>query len=148
MNATRRILTLIGLTVAVIAGASLPASATYADTAAVSTAVTTATVAAPTQVEAIATCTTTYDPVTLTSTTSVSLKVEWWRSTSRGVIGYVITAHPAAGPSYEFARTGDTDERSSLEKQALLNSKPRFTVTTLTSYGWTAVSAQTPVLSC
>ena len=86
MNAIRRILILSVLTVAVIAGASLPAWATYADSQALpTTTIVTVTVAPPTQVEAKATCTTTVDPATGATTTTVQAKVEWHRSTTPGV---------------------------------------------------------------
>ncbi len=56
MTGIRRGLILLGLTVAVIIGASLPASATFADAVAVKTTISTTTVAAPTNVVGKLTC--------------------------------------------------------------------------------------------
>jgi hypothetical protein len=79
MTAIRRALILTGLTVAVVISATVPASATFADTAAVSHTVSTGTVAAPAGVTVNDYCTTTTttvrqtvrtDPVTLVATTT------------------------------------------------------------------------------
>ena len=151
MTTTRRALVLIALVAGVLFASGAAAQASYSDTAtltATPTSVSTATVTAPTQVEAKPTCTTTYDATTGTSTTSVTIKVEWWRSNSRGVTGYAINVHPQNGPSYELVRTGPTDEVYQVVDQTLLDSRPRFSITTLTSYRWTAESLRTPVVTC
>jgi hypothetical protein len=79
MTAIRRALILTGLTMAVVISATVPASATFADTAAVSHTVSTGTVAAPAGVTVNDYCTTTTttvrqtvrtDPVTLVATTT------------------------------------------------------------------------------
>ena len=59
MTATRRILVLAGTILTVMIGTSLPASATYADTAARTTSITTATVQAPTALTVNDSCVTT-----------------------------------------------------------------------------------------
>ena len=64
MSITRRALALIGLTVAVLIGGSIPASATFSEAVAMSATIGTATITPPTQVEAKNICTTTVDPVT------------------------------------------------------------------------------------
>ena len=151
MTAIRRITTVLGLTVAVIAFASLPASATYSSSTTVrTTTIATATVAAPTQVEAKATCTTAVDPATGATTTTVEqAKVEWHASATVGVSGYRVTVHLANGASTVVAQTGATaDEIFPDVDHAYLSQQPRYSVTTLTRYGWTAVSAKTGVLSC
>ena len=149
MNAIRRSLILIVLTVSVIAGASLPAWAAFTDSLKVSTAIATTTVAPPTQVEAKATCTTTVDPSTGVTTTTVQAKVEWHRSATPGVSGYRVTVHLANGTSSVVAQTSATgDEIFPDVDPAYLSRQPRYSITTLTSYGWTAESAKTGVLSC
>jgi hypothetical protein len=199
MTATRRILTLIGLTVAVIAGASLPASATYADTAAVATTIATGTVAAPASVTVNDTCTTTTTVVrrtvytnpgtgeqiqtaysstttyaastsnvqgattttvagpgpnettttTTTKNTDLSVTASWAASGSRGVSGYLVTAHLNDGSTYQMAQTIPSVLTTGTTVDAdYLSFQPRLSVTTLTNYGWTATTAQTPVLSC
>lgn len=201
MTATRRILILIGLTVAVIAGASLPASATYADTAAVpTTTIATGTVAAPASVSINDTCTTTttvvrrtvytnpgtgwqketaysstttsaastsnvqgtttttvagpgpHEKTTTTTTrnTDLSVTASWAASGSRGVNGYRVTAHLNDGSTYQVAQTIPsvlTTGTTTVDAD-YLSFQPRLSVTTLTNYGWTATTAQTPVLSC
>ena len=200
MTATRRILILIGLTVAVIAGASLPASADFADLAPVpTTTVSTGTVAAPASITVNDTCTTTTttvkrtvytDPVTSvqtqtaysstsssaasstnvnyysstsaagpglyeTTTTTVTQNTElyvtatWAASASRGVSGYLVNAHLVDGSVYPMAQTAPTVLTTSAGVDAdYLAYAPRLSVMTLTTYGWTATTAQTPVLSC
>jgi hypothetical protein len=149
MNGIRRALILLGLTVAVIAGAGVPAWATYRDSAEMATAITTATVAPPTQVEAKATCTTTVDPSTGATTTTVQAKVEWHGSATPGVSGYRVTVHLANGTSSVVAQTGATgDEIFPDVDPAYLSQRPRYSITTLTGYGWTAESPKTGVLSC
>jgi hypothetical protein len=199
MTAKRRILILIGLTVAVIAGASLPASATYADTAAVATTIATGTVAAPASVTVNDTCTTTTTVVrrtvytnpgtgeqiqtaysstttsatstsnvqgvttttaagpgpnettttTTTRNTDLSVTAAWTASASRGVSGYLANAHLSDGTVYPMAQTAPGVLSTSANVDAdYLTYAPRLSVTTLTTYGWTATTAQTPVLSC
>ena len=151
MNAIRRILTLIILTAAVIAGASVPAWATYTTSKALpATTILTPTVEAPTQVEAKAICTTTVDPTTGATTTTVQAKVEWHRSTTVGVSGYRVTVHLANGTSSVVTQTSASVEEifPDVTPTYLSQQQPRYSITTLTSYGWTAVSAKTGVLSC
>ena len=150
MTAIRRILILSVLTVAVIAGASIPASATYAtSTALPTTTILTPTVEPPTQVEAKATCTTTINPTTGATTTTVQAKVEWHRSTTVGVSGYRVTVFLANGTSSVLAQTSAAvEEIFPNVTPAYLSQQPRYSITTLTSYGWTAESAKTGVLSC
>ncbi|MGK5173156.1 hypothetical protein [Geodermatophilus sp. CPCC 205761] len=150
MTTTRRALALLTLTLAVLVTATLPANAAFDDPApAVTATVGTLTVQPPTQVEAKGLCTTTTDPATGAVTTTVQAKIEWWRSTSPGVTGYVVTAHLNNGASYVMARTDATaDEVFDSADASHLQYQPRFTITTLTSYGWTAVSVRSGVLTC
>jgi hypothetical protein len=147
MTRTRRIANLLGLTVAMLTGGMLPASATFSDSVALTTTVGTATIAPPTQVEAKSICTTTVDPVTLRSTTTVQVKIEWWRSTSPRVTGYRVTAYPAGGSPYTLTVTGPTDEVAVYDSNVLA-SNSRITVTSLTQSTWTAESGKSPVLPC
>jgi hypothetical protein len=150
MFAIRRMITVVGLTVAVITAASGPAWAKYAtSTALPTTTILTPTVAPPTQVEAKAICTTTVDPLTGAATTTVQAKVEWHRSTTVGISGYRVTAHLANGTSSVVAQTSASgDEIFPDVTPAYLSQQPRYSITTLTSYGWTAQSEKTGVVSC
>jgi hypothetical protein len=80
----------------------------------------------------------------------VNAMVEWQRSlTTRGVTGYRVTAHLSNGTTTVMAQTdAGTFEVYGSSPQANLAYSPRFSVTTLTSYGWTAESAKSAVLSC
>jgi hypothetical protein len=158
MTRTRRVLTLIGLAVAITVAGTVPASATFSETVDVSTSVVTGTVAAPTSVTVADWCqtvpTTTVDPLTGVSTTTYSYlyhaTVSWPASTTaRGVIGYRVMAHLNNGTSMVMAETPATVRTVSASvDQYYLQFQPRVSVQTLTSYGWTAESAQTPVLTC
>ncbi|WP_167760617.1 hypothetical protein [Blastococcus sp. CT_GayMR16] len=200
MNAVRRILILIPLTVAIITGASLPAWADYNDLSAIDpTTVSTLTVAAPSSVTVNNYCVTTKtttrqtvrtDPLTgvatttayssssssvtspsnvqsyttssaagpgadetttttVTENTDLRVTTNWSASATPGVSGYLVSAHLADGSSYAMAQTGAATLSTSGGADAdYIAYSPRLSVTTLTSYGWTATTAQTPVLSC
>ena len=147
MSITRRALTLIGLTAAVLIGGSIPASATFSETVPVATTVGTATIAPPTQVEAKTLCTTTVDPVTQVATTTSKVKIEWWASTSPRTTGYRVTVHPAGAPAYTLATTGKTNELF-VSPSSVHGQNPRISVTTLTGTAWTAQSALTGITPC
>jgi hypothetical protein len=146
MSITRRALTLIGLTAAVLIGGSIPASATFSEAVPISTTIGTATITPPTQVEAKNVCTTTVDPVTQATTTTTQLKVEWWQSTSPRTTGYRVTVHPAGSATYTLAVTGPTDEV--LLSASVAGQNPRISVTTLTGTAWTAQSPLIGIAQC
>ena len=200
MTTTRRALVLIGLTLAVMIGAAIPASATFADSVKVSTSVATGTVAAPASVTVDDYCVTTtttekrttytnpstgvitqtgyswttsearntfneqssvttseVDPVdantktstTVTKSTDLVVNMSWTASASRGVSGYVVSAHPYGGAGQAMAQTAATTTWASGRVSAYnLDYAATLSVTTLTSYGWTAQSAQTARLAC
>lgn len=154
----RRAATVVALTLAVIVGASLPASATFADAATVSTSVTTLTVAAPTGLTVSGYCSTTssttWDATTSTYVTTYSYwytaTVTWPASTTpRGVSGYRVTAYLNNGTSAVMGTTdAATRTMTQTADRAYLSYQPRISVSTLTSYGWTAESAKSAVLAC
>jgi hypothetical protein len=199
MFGIRRILILSVLTVAVIAGASVPAWASYADSTTVSTTIVTTTVAAPARLTVNDSCTTTTtvvrrtvrtDPytgvqtqtaysstsisaasssnvqssatstvagpgwnetttTTTTKNTDLTVSASWPASASRGVSGYLVTAHLADGTSYPMAQTAaGTLSTSATVDADNLAYQPRLSVSTLTSYGWTAQSTISGYLSC
>lgn len=203
MFGIRRILILSVLTVAVavtvIAGAGVPAWASYADSATVSTAIVTTTVAAPAWLAVNDSCTTTTTVVkqtmrtnpatgvqtqtaysststsaasssnvqssttrtvagpgwnettttTTTKNTTLTVSASWPASASRGVNGYLVTAHLADGTSYPMAQTAaGTLSTSTTVDADNLAYQPRLSVSTLTSYGWTAQSTISGYISC
>ena len=140
MTTTRRILTLILLTVAVVGGATLPASAAFSEAVAVPTTVNTITVTAPAALAISGNCQGWW----------YDLTVSWPASTTAaGVIGYRVTAYLNTGTTSVIGQT-DSVTRSIYMRfdNSNLSLQPRITVTTLTSYGWTAESARSAVLSC
>lgn len=198
MTGIRRALILIGLTVAVMVGAAIPASATFADLVKVTTTVPTVTVQAPSGLtvdDRCVTATTTTrrtvrtDPVTgvqtqtayssnttyATSTSNVQgttsstaagpgayeqttttvsrntdlhVSLSWAGSTSRGVTNYVVSAHLGINGTVTPLLSTAGVNVSQVQDADALAYQPSLLVTTHTSYGWTADSQRTPVLSC
>ena len=138
---TRRLLVLAGTVLTIMIGTSVSASATFADSATLpTTSITTGTVDAPTRLEVKnVSC----------SAWTVSAMVEWQPSRAPGVRGYRVTAHLTNGQSLIMAEVGaSTYEYTGQYDRAWLQNQPRFTVTTLTAYGWTAESVKSNVLTC
>ena len=160
MTSLRRVLVLIGLTLAVTIGAALPASATFADSVTVPTTVATGTVAAPASITVNDYCYTTTSgywnyatvPATWVPTTQYwyHADVSWPASTTtRGVTGYRVVAHLSNGQSVVMAETNATTRTvSATVDQGYLAYAPTISVTTLTSHGWTAETPRTAVLAC
>jgi hypothetical protein len=147
MTAIRRVLVLIGLTVAVMIGAAIPASATFAESVSIAgPTVTTITVPAPINVEVKnVSCTSTADPAVST----VSAMIEWQRmATTREGTGFRVTGHQSDGSTFEMARTGATTFEVVGSWKVNRALSPRISVTTLTRYGWTAQSTQIPLPTC
>jgi hypothetical protein len=93
----------------------------------------------------------TYETTTTTTTQSTTLSVtaSWTASASRGVNGYAVTAYLSDGSAYPMAQTGVSTLSTSASVDAgYLVYQPRLTVTTLTSYGWTATTAKSAVVTC
>lgn len=86
---------------------------------------------------------------TVTKSTDLVVNLSWTASASRGVSGYVVSAHPYGGPGQAMAQTPPTTTSTGSRVSAYnLDYAATLSVTTLTSYGWTAQSAQTARLSC
>ena len=159
MNRVRRSLVVAGLTVAVALGAALPAWAVFNDTATVRTTIPTVTVAGPTSVTVDDSCYWAptggyynyYGQWVTTYTRMYRATVSWpASSTSRGVSGYAVIAHPAAGGEAELARTaaGTLSFTTTVPAAYLSTYRATLSIRTLTTYGWTADSPRTAVLSC
>jgi len=136
----RRGAVVAGLFLALIAGTTLPASAAFSASRAVSTTITTDVVAPPAAVTVTFRCT----------GINYNATVSWQASTSANVTGYSVVAYLNNGTT---SLVGTTDAASlsvpvSTTTSTLSTFQPRITVTTLTSYGWTGESLPTAVLSC
>jgi hypothetical protein len=86
---------------------------------------------------------------TTTKNTMLTVSASWTASGSRGVNGYLVNAHLSDGTVYAMAQTAaGTLSTSQTVDADNLAYQPRLSVTTLTSYGWTAQSALTGYVSC
>ncbi len=155
MTAARRIATLMALALALVVGAPLPASATYSETVGTSANLATLTVEAPTSVSVSDRCYTTSSNTWggwgwgTTHSHWYSVTVSWPASNSKGVTGYRVMVHPADGESFEMATTdAATRSVSATVDRSYLELRPRLSVVTLTSYGWTAETPRTAILTC
>ena len=144
MTTVRRLLVLLALIVAVVLGSgSTAANATFADSTALpSTTVGTGTVTAPANVTA--------ELTSCSSTRWMRIAVAWQRSASTRVSGYRIYASLSNGHTYPVGAVSATDTQATVtvDKFAGPATSVAITVTTLTSYGWTATSPRTLVTAC
>jgi hypothetical protein len=157
MTGIRRIVVLIGLTLAVIVAAVVPASASFAESVTVRpNDITTITVAAPASMTINDYCgqtTTSYwNGYTTVYNTSYwyDATVTWPASTTaKGVTGYKVMAHLNDGTSVAIGQTDALNRRVNTRvDRAYLGYQPRVSIVTLTSYGWTAETARSAVLAC
>lgn len=156
MTGIRRVLILIGLTLAVTVGAAIPASATFGETVALpKTAVTSATVQAPTNVSTAGTrCAywTTYDaygnPV---YNSELRVRLSWGAGSTtarHGIAGYSVTAVMPDGARFPVGFVGNVTSLARNFPIQYAYAGIRVIVTTSTSFGWSADSAQSAVISC
>jgi len=138
MNGIRRGLILLGLTVAVVIGASVPASATFSEAVAVKTTIATTTVASPGNLVGKLTC---GRPATMSATWSLS-------STAR-VSGYLVSVYFSDGfvQTVQLGPTA-TSWSSTIDPYYVTAYSIQYTVTTQTNYGWSKESPLTPVFQC
>jgi hypothetical protein len=138
MTGIRRGLVLLGRTVAVVIGASIPASATYADAVAVKTTITTATVAAPTNVVGKLMC---GRPATMSAT--------WTQSTTARVSGYRVSVYFSDGfvQTVELGPTA-TSWSATIDPYYVTAYSIQYSLTTETNYGWSKESPRTVAFQC
>jgi hypothetical protein len=138
MNGIRRGLILLGLTAAVIVGASLPASADYSDAVAVQPAINTNTVTAPGNVVGKLLC---GRPATMSAT--------WTSSGNTRVSGYLVSVYFSDGfvQTVQLGPTA-TSWSATIDPFYVTAYTINYTVTTQTDYGWTKESAHTGTFSC
>jgi hypothetical protein len=92
-----------------------------------------------------------YETTTTTTTknTMLSVTASWLASGSRGVSGYLVKADLSNGTVYAMAQTSPSTLSTSQTVDAdNVVYQPRLSVTTLTSYGWSAQSALTGYVTC
>jgi ABC-type phosphate transport system substrate-binding protein len=155
MTGIRRALVLIGLTVAVMVGAAIPASATFADTVTVKTSIATQSVPAPARPTVTLQCWSTQNPTTGVWSHDFRATVKWTAvPTTRNHTGYALVAN-TGGLKQEMDRVGTaavngvvTYVSATMPQSYLSTYRPTLSISTLTSHGWTAESPQTGVLAC
>jgi hypothetical protein len=138
MNGIRRGLILLGLTAAVIVGASLPASANYSDSVAVQPAINTNTVTAPGNVVGKLLC-----------GRSATMSATWTSSSNTRVSGYLVSVYFSDGfvQTVQLGPTA-TSWSATIDPYYVTAYTINYTVTTQTDYGWTKESAHTGTFSC
>ena len=141
MTGFKRFLTVLGLALTIVVGGSIPASATFSDLAALPTMnLGTATVAAPGNITGSLTCSAKSDS---------TMKVTWTSSASPRVSGYKVTVHFSDG--YEQSETVAATATSWSKPITTYNVTAyavRYSVTTLTTYGWFTQSGLTGSFRC
>lgn len=138
MTRIRRGLILLGLTVAVVIGASVPASATFADTVAVKTTIATTTVAAPGNIVGKLTC---GRPATMSAT--------WSLSPTPRVSGYLVSVYFSDGfvQTVQLGPTA-TSWSATIDPYYVTAYSIQYSLTTQTSYGWSKESPRTASFQC
>jgi hypothetical protein len=144
VNALRRNLLLILTAAATVIGLTAgTAQAAFDDRATMNTlTISTATVAAPTTVTA--------QQTTCNWNRTQSVQITWAASTSARVSGYTVTVSNTAGSTLATGQVGATARSVtvSFDRQSYDISTLTFSVTTVTDYGWTAVSPRKAALPC
>jgi hypothetical protein len=158
VNALRRSALLLLVTLTTVLALTGTAQAAFTGKATPTTlTVGTLTVAAPTGLTISgSSCSTTYWSRTIngqtSSGTSITLhtRISWQASsTTRGLSGYRITARYADGSTAPVGDVGPTTTSAQLTVDGLTaNQNIQLTVSTLTSYGWTAESPRSAALTC
>jgi hypothetical protein len=138
MTCIRRVLVLLGLTVAVVIGASVPASATYSEAVTVKTTISTTTVAAPTNLVGKLTC---GRPATM--------QLSWALSGTSRVSGHVVSVHFSDGfvQTVQLGPTA-TSWSATIDPYYVTAYSIQYSVTTLTNYGWSKESSLTGAFQC
>ena len=140
MNGSKRFLTVLALAVGVVVGSSIPASAGVSDTAALNTmTLDTATVPAPGDVTGDLSC----------GPSDSTMSVTWTTSSASQISGYRVTVHFSDG--YEQSETvaaTATSWSQSITTSTVTAYAVRYSVTTLTTYGWFTQSGLTGSFRC
>jgi hypothetical protein len=142
MTAIRRTALTLALTLAAVlgsAGSTSPAQASYSDSAARSTSITTATVAAPPNVVGKLTC----------GRSTATMAATWNLSTSARVSGYTVTVYFSDGfvQKVELGPSA-TSWSASIDPYYVTAFSVQYSVTTKTDYGWIKESARTGSFQC
>ncbi len=143
MTAIRRLPVILGLTVAVLIGGIIPASATFRDSAAVQTEVKTTAVQAPTSLVGTVTCN---SPTATTATMGAT----WKASTTPRISGYRVKVYFSDGfvQTVELGPTATSWSSAPLSMYYVTATTVAYSVTAVTDYGWFTESAKTGQFRC
>ena len=142
MTTTRRILVLTALVATMFLGSGAAAQASFTESAQVTAtpmSIATGTVSAPAAGAGSLSC----------GRTSATMGLTWTKSTSARISGYRVTVHFSDGytQTVEKAAT-DTSWSQGITLYNVTAYAVRYTVSTVTDYGWTAESASTGWFQC
>jgi hypothetical protein len=142
MTTTRRILTLAALVTAVFLSSGAAAQASFADSVNVTASpmsISTATVAAPAAGPGSLTC----------GRSSATMGLTWTKSTSPRVSGYRVTVYFSDGYAQTVDKAAtDTSWSQAITLYNVTAYAVRYTVSTVTDFGWTAESTSTGWFQC
>jgi hypothetical protein len=86
--------------------------------------------------------------ITRTVDTELYATASWTRSTTPNVAGYLMTAHLGNGQTFVMQQGADATSMSAHADADYLSTSLTMTIDTLTTYKWTASSAQSKTLKC
>jgi hypothetical protein len=135
----RRAFLVLALAIATVLAGGLAARASFADSAGTSTAITTNTITAPTGVTAARN--------SCSNSRWFDVTLSWRPSGSARISGYAVTGYRDDGQVVRVGTTGtgSTSLTTTLDKK---DGAVAFTVTTTTTYGWSAESLPTASITC
>ena len=139
MSAIRRLPVVLGLTMAVLIGGIIPASATFTETSAVATAISTARVEPARSVVGTLTC----------GNPTATMGVTWQASTSPRISGYRVTVYFSDG----FVQTVEVGPSvrswsSTIGMYYVTAFSIEYSVTAVTDYGWFKESGRQGPFRC
>jgi hypothetical protein len=142
MSTTRRVLLLLTLIGAIFTASSAAAQASFAESVTVTAtpfSIGTATLAVPTTGPGSLTC----------GKTTATMGLTWTASTAPKVSGYLVTVYFSDGFTQTVQKAAtDTSWSQSITLYNVTAYAVRYTVTTQTTYGWTAESTPTTWFQC
>jgi hypothetical protein len=141
MSSIKRAVATLGLALTILIGSGLPASASFSDTASLpAMSISTVTVAAPGNVVGKLTC----------GASNSTMGVTWNPSGTQGVSGYRVTVHFSDGfQQTEVVNGAATSSWSkSITTYNVTAYAVQYSVTTLTTYGWSTASGLTGSFRC
>ena len=143
MTAIRRLPVILGLTVAVLIGGIIPASATFGDSVAVATEVRTAKIEPVTSLVGSIKCNT-------PTGTTATMGATWKASTSPRVSGYHVKVYFSDGfvQTVELGPTATSWSSTPIGMYYVTAFTVAYSVTTVTDYGWFTESAKTGQFRC